>query len=323
MFRMILAGLLATTALLAAPAHAGESYDNCTGYVDSIPAVITTQGTWCLRKDVFMSLTSGYAVDIRANNVTLDCNDFKVGGLAAGPNSGAFGVFSNYLNTTVRHCNVRGFYRGITLAGSGSLVEDNRLDQNLFNAITANGEGTQVINNRVNDTGGLPFAASVTVIEATGDVIGNTISGAYTDPNNTAPTGIAANGNGVLVSGNVVRGLASNGTGTATAIRALGAGVRVQDNHVFAQAPANVWAIRGGSATATFCRGNTVYGATTGITNCYDAGQRRALRSGQTPHPPACRPTATPCCAAHAARISFTRGPTRTGYLSNLQRDSP
>jgi hypothetical protein len=66
------------------PAQAAESYDNCSGYIDSVPAVIATQGTWCLRKDLSTAQTSGNAIEIAANNVVIDCNDFKLGGLAAG-----------------------------------------------------------------------------------------------------------------------------------------------------------------------------------------------------------------------------------------------
>jgi hypothetical protein len=31
-------------------ADAAQSYDNCTGFIDALPAVITTQGTWRQRQ---------------------------------------------------------------------------------------------------------------------------------------------------------------------------------------------------------------------------------------------------------------------------------
>jgi hypothetical protein len=31
-------------------ASAAETYDNCTGFITSLPAVITRQGTWCMNE---------------------------------------------------------------------------------------------------------------------------------------------------------------------------------------------------------------------------------------------------------------------------------
>jgi len=100
--------------LIPHPADAAQSYDNCTGFITSLPATISTQGTWCLNKDVSTAVTSGAAITIAANNVTLDCNDFKLGGLAAGLTTQAVGVYAlDRFNISVRHCNIRGFYFGI------------------------------------------------------------------------------------------------------------------------------------------------------------------------------------------------------------------
>jgi hypothetical protein len=46
--------------------------------------MIGKQGVWCLRKDQSTANTSGSAITINTNNVTVDCNDFKIGELAAG-----------------------------------------------------------------------------------------------------------------------------------------------------------------------------------------------------------------------------------------------
>src|SRR5688500_16840215 len=113
--RHLLAGSVLLTALsfMPAPARSAQSYDNCTGFIDSLPAVIETQGIWCLRKDLSTAITGSAAIDIRANNVTLDCNDFKLGGLPAGAYTDASGVAAiDRFNVTVRRCNIRGFYQG-------------------------------------------------------------------------------------------------------------------------------------------------------------------------------------------------------------------
>lgn len=78
---------------LPASVWAAESYDNCTGYVDAVPAVITTQGTWCLRQDLATSLTSVTAITISVNNVTLDCNEFA--NTTASANYFAIGILAS------------------------------------------------------------------------------------------------------------------------------------------------------------------------------------------------------------------------------------
>src|SRR5690349_10351056 len=115
---------------LPSPAHAAQSYDNCTGFIDSVPATVSTPGTWCLRHDANTAITSGTAITIATNNVTIDCNDFKLGGLAAGAGTATNGLYANTrFNVTVRHCNVRGFKYGIYFTnGGGHLIEDNSLD---------------------------------------------------------------------------------------------------------------------------------------------------------------------------------------------------
>src|SRR6185369_16529682 len=72
-------------------ASAAESYDNCTGFITSLPAVVTTQGTWCLKQDLATAITSGNAITINTGNVTIDCNDFKLGGMSAGLATQAIG----------------------------------------------------------------------------------------------------------------------------------------------------------------------------------------------------------------------------------------
>src|SRR5690606_14995164 len=75
---LILAGLASVL-----PARAADDYDACAGFIDSVPATITSQGVWCLRKDLSTAIASGSAITIATNNVTIDCNGFKLGGLAA------------------------------------------------------------------------------------------------------------------------------------------------------------------------------------------------------------------------------------------------
>ena len=52
--------------------------------ITSPPYVIATQGVYCLTGNLSTSITTGSAIEIQANNVTLDLNGFKLGELVAG-----------------------------------------------------------------------------------------------------------------------------------------------------------------------------------------------------------------------------------------------
>ena len=265
--------LLAGLFIAPTPARAAQSYDNCTGYVDTLPATISTQGTWCLRQDVTTGITFGNAITINTNNVTLDCNDFKVGGLQAGVGTTTNGIYANNrLNATVRHCNVRGFFWGVNLSGSGGghLVEDNRFDGNTFGGIYVSGDGSTVRRNFVYNTGGATSGGSWTeAILSSGDsdVIDNTIWGMtpITTRNDTEGLTIDSNNDG-LVAGNRVRGLA----GTFNlGIRLYSAAnrVRVVDNSF----DATQWAIYCDDVNGGIYKNNIVSRGSV-APNCLDLG---------------------------------------------------
>ena len=180
--------LLLTLALLATPraVHAAESYDNCTGFIASLPAVISTQGTWCFNKDLNTAIATGNAITVATNNVTIDCNNFKLGGLAAGIGTQTTGIVSvDRVNTTVRHCNIRGFWYGLWFTGTiatnyGHVIEDNRFDGNTFVGLAVESDSAVVRRNRVTDTGGTTLNADAVGILSQGssiDFLDNTVSG--------------------------------------------------------------------------------------------------------------------------------------------------
>jgi parallel beta-helix repeat protein len=226
--------LLAVLALLACGvfvsrgAQAAESYDNCTDFVDSVPATITTQGIWCLRKDLSTAIVSGAAITIAAHNVTLDCNGFKLGGLAAGNESQARGIFAGQrLNATVRDCSIRGFLYGVFLSGgAGHLLEGNRLDNNLVIGLYVSAASNSIIrNNRVYDTGGYPDNNDRSGIYAYGgdsiEITDNTVAGVvgtggyYNDVAGIYRGNYIQNGDyaGTHITGNRVSGLMPTGAG--------------------------------------------------------------------------------------------------------------
>lgn len=271
----VFAALILSTGLTAATADAAEGYDNCTGFIDTVPATIGAQGTWCLRHDLSTAITSGAAITIAVNNVTLDCNGFKVGGLAGGIGTGATGVYANNrLNATVRNCAIRGFQVGIDLDGSGAghLVEDNRLDQNTWKGIEVRGDNNRVQRNRVYDTGGSSFGSAWGMHVINADVIDNTVAGVVAAGSAHNAIGISMEGWGIEVRGNQVRGLVPGGTGVAIGLVNNFGTANFTGNVV-----TSIVAIPGiGIATKTglpkaVCRDNTVIRFATGISaDCLD-----------------------------------------------------
>src|SRR5262245_9719378 len=102
----------------------------CTA-IASLPYTISVQGVYCLAGDLSTGMTSGSAIVIATNNVVLDLNGHRIGGLAAGPGTQATGIYANdRQNITIRNGTIRGFYNGIYLGGGlgsqGHLIEEVR-----------------------------------------------------------------------------------------------------------------------------------------------------------------------------------------------------
>jgi parallel beta-helix repeat protein len=272
---LFLAGLSFQSSAL----HA-ETYQTCTGFIDSVPATINSQGVWCLRKHLATSVSSGDIITINTNNVTIDCNEFKIGGLAAGDSSQAVGIHAyQRQNITVRNCNVRGFFRGILLnGGAGHLVEDNRLDNNLHEGIYVVGDNSMVRRNRVFDTGGYPeIAISRGMYTQHADVIDNLVSGVFASTADTAPHGIQSTGSGIVIRGNTVRSLGVAGNGTAVGILVT-TSARVSDNQVINEPVTDGYGIYGGGVSVTSCDRNLASGfATAALFDCADGGGNTSL----------------------------------------------
>lgn len=274
--RSLLPVLLAL-AWMPTPARAGETSHTCRGFIDSVPVTLTTQGVWCLRGDLATAIASGSAITVATNNVTIDCNGFKLGGLAAGAGTAARGISAwQQKNTVIRHCNIRGFAVGIELATSeaepgasaGHLVVDNRLDNNTTIGIRVVGENTLVLRNLVYDTGGASGGDFGLGIVADGHVVDNTVSGVFANATNASAYGINHFGaGGQEIRGNRIRGLVRQGTGVAVGIYTDGEAMQVVDNLVAAPAAmtgTGLW----NTGAGTTCRGNHVAWMSLPFTGC-------------------------------------------------------
>ena len=261
--------------LHVATAHA-ETFHTCGTIIASLPTVISTQGVYCLSHDLTTAISSGNAIAIQTNNVTIDCNGYKIGGLAAGNTSNAVGIYASdtRLNLTVRNCGIRGFEWGIDFeGGSGHLIEDNRLDNSLYVGMYVQGDNNTIRRNRIYDTGGYIAAASATALVVQADVIDNTISGVFAIGANPNLGGIELQGPNTVASGNRVSGLAVTGSGQAFGIYAENDSISIRDNFVSASTVAiNGTGILGGGVTDTICSGNHVYKFSSAINVCKDGG---------------------------------------------------
>ena len=164
----LLVGVL-TIMLCAAQAHAETV--NCTA-ITSLPAVITIQGIYCFTGDLPTNVSSGNAIEVKTNNVVIDMNGHKLGGVDGGPTTLANGIAADsHKNITIRNGTIRGFYAGIGITdigapstSSGHIIENVRADANTATGIYLVGAGSIIRNNVVVNTSGSTTATNVTSV---------------------------------------------------------------------------------------------------------------------------------------------------------------
>ncbi|TMK14925.1 MAG: hypothetical protein E6G72_00930, partial [Alphaproteobacteria bacterium] len=237
---------LAALAAAASSARAASSYDNCVGYIDA-PNFIPKPGTWCLRQNLVTSITSGAAIEINADHVTIDCNGFVLDNSPGGPRTGATGVASyGYSGITVRNCAIQGFANGISVIGGtsakgGHVIENNRVRQSRASGISVEGYGSVIRDNIVANTGGGPGVSAALGIFASGrvDVVDNVIDGVFGDNSladfQTFGIYYAESGSvnavvGAKIERNRVRNLTQKGNSPSEGIEVVGHGILVRDN---------------------------------------------------------------------------------------------
>lgn len=218
---LALAGL-ALAFLAPSPAQAGQGRDNCVGYIDTLPAQLNTQGTWCMRGDLSTGLYSGGGIQINLNNVVVDCNGYRIENTL--PGNRASGVIASGNNNTIRNCDVRGYFAGMLVSGDNNLIEDNRL-QDIGHVGVQVDPSTTIRRNVIRRVGGdTTFEGHIAGIVGGSDISDNLIDGVFANPDvnrNGFVSGIATSGSGV-VTRNRIRNLLPAGTGYANGIDADG-----------------------------------------------------------------------------------------------------
>ena len=215
---------------------------DCTA-ITSLPAVISTQGNFCLTDKLSTSITSGNAIEITVNNVTLDLNENALGGLAGGTATTAVGIYVNQKkNITIKNGVIRGFRTGIQFddvspfsASTGNVIQGILADQNREFGIWMRGSGNTVKNSQIVNTGGAPAAPDlnsrgIVMVGPGAKVRGNAVSGTFTNGTGSAfALGIVgSNADGILIHSNSVtneslvtntRGIVLNNTSTGAILR--------------------------------------------------------------------------------------------------------
>ena len=134
---------------------------NCTEITD-VPFTITAPGIYCLKKNLTNTTNPAPAylagaIEIEADNVTLDLNGFSLSNKLAGPANRMNGIVSFYRqNTIVRNGHVEGFATAVLLGGlwaQRSLIENIRANASNVNGMFVVGDNSVIRNNYVTNVG--------------------------------------------------------------------------------------------------------------------------------------------------------------------------
>lgn len=274
-FRFLLVLALLTTA------HAARAeITQCTG-ISSLPTTISSQGIYCLKQDLSTAITSGNAITVTTNNVTIDCNEHKLGGLGGGTATQANGIYTfSHLNLTVRNCNVRGFRTGILIDSncgscdaSGALVEHNLLDANTKQGIYVVADNSIIRENRVVNTGGSILGGDVIGIRAHGlpTFVFDNIVSTTTGPSFAADTiGIWYSGYMSTARDNVVANTIKGSNGESAGLRAGGTTITAEHNLITNTSSPLTYGID--VVYGAVCLDNRVFGATNKYDTCTNGG---------------------------------------------------
>ncbi|WP_139832250.1 hypothetical protein [Mesorhizobium australicum] len=238
----------------------------------SLPAVITQQGIHCMKKDLATSATTGNAITINANNVTIEMNGYKLGGLGGGVNTQATGISAyNRQNITIRNGAIRGFLHNVKIEGpqiggssTGHLIENVRSESARYVGLWIMGSHSVVKNNTVILTGGGTLASAYGIVVQFGEghsVMNNIVNDV--SESNLAYGITASDTIGAVVEGNQVRDVAAS---TSYGIFSSGERNVIQRNTIinFSAGTTGI----DGQATNDACIGNAITNFTAPLNGC-------------------------------------------------------
>jgi hypothetical protein len=267
---------------LSSPEARAETTE-CT-VISSIPTTIRTQGVYCLKGNLPGSLSVGSAITVATNNVTIDLNGYKLGNGAAGSDNLASGIYAEgRKNITVRNGTIRGFFRGIFFydssgiaASGGHLLEDLRLEGNLFCAIDVVGSGNAIRRNQILSTGGStyhsnPYAYGVQSSGPSARIIDNEVINTHSIGATADAIGIyVPNGDSSVITDNRVSEIATIG-GMPLGIFYSGDGC-IFDSNELVRASGVGYAININGGSTALCSNTRAIGFDGPTAGCADGG---------------------------------------------------
>ncbi len=158
--RITLAAAILLAVLLPA-ASARAEVTICTE-IASVPFTIATPGIYCLKQNLVNTTdpTPEYlagAIEIEADNVTVDLNGFSLSNKLAGPKNRMNGIVAFHRkNVTVRNGHIEGFATAVILGGlfaQRSTVEDIRANASNYRGMFVVGADSVIRNNHVTNAG--------------------------------------------------------------------------------------------------------------------------------------------------------------------------
>ena len=254
-----------------------DTVTRCQREINFLPFTANAPGTYCLHRNLSTSMSTGSAITVNANDVTIDLKGFKIDGTSAGAGTLAYGVSaSSRRGVIVRNGRIRGFFQAVAIFGTGTVIEDLALDSNTHGGVYCEGTSCTVRRNRIWNSGGavLPppgvdTSYGIANYSDNGQTYDNDVS-SFQNLANQFPIGIQVGlGTGSIVRGNRVIG-PGIGTGLGIGVANLGSSVLITGNEIVAFQKG----IDSGLNPGTACRAslNRLFDVATPVLGCTDAG---------------------------------------------------
>lgn len=202
--------LLALVALLPQRASAETTLGPA---ITTLPITLSKAGVvYHFTKNLVYDSAVGTAIDIAGSDIVIDMNGYALIN-TTGSNNTANGIVCNSFNrVSVKNGSVVGFLNGVALTSEGAQVENLLVTNNFRTGIIVIGNNANIVNNRVNATGGSvnsafdSFAAGISLTGTYCNISDNEVHSTYTaDITGRFGNGIRLNGcSNIVVSNNHV-----------------------------------------------------------------------------------------------------------------------
>lgn len=200
--------------------------------IASLPYTISAPGRYCYASDLASDGPVGVAV--QASGVDLDCANFATTTSPQSPAAFTAVFVAAARSVTIRNCRIGGFDYGILASGdsAGLRVFDNRIDRARIAGVSANGDGVQVVGNRITHMMPAQIGGELTAISLGSPSAGARVSGVAIAGNVIVNLSGSSNIAGIRVAqadapmiyGNTVMELRPSSQGRAVALSLRGPG---------------------------------------------------------------------------------------------------